>query len=111
MGYLASRIVRLLPLVLIACAFSLVLGYWGMLPDDLENLSVSIIASNLMSENILSAITTKNYWDVVNDYKPLMHLWYVGLLLEFYIVYPLIESILNKVFARTKKNCIVEWGG
>lgn len=61
-----------------------------MLPDNYENLAQSVIASDLMSNNILSAITTKNYWDAGNGFKPLMHLWYVGILVEFYIVMPLI---------------------
>ena len=59
-----------------------------MLPDDYENLSQSVIATNLFGNNILSAITTKNYWDVVNDYKPLMHTWYFGVVMQFYLVYP-----------------------
>lgn len=85
-----SRIVRLLPVLLVACIACMALGYWAMLPDDYENLSESVIATNLFGNNILSAITTKNYWDVVNEYKPLMHTWYVGVVMQFYIVYPIL---------------------
>ena len=55
--FLKKRIVRLLPLIVLASLVSLLLGVILMLPDDLENLSQSVIASNLMSQNILSAIT------------------------------------------------------
>lgn len=89
-GFMQKRIVRLLPLIVLASASSLGLGYFLMLPDHYENLAQSVIAGNLFSENILSAITTKNYWDVVNEYKPLMHLWYLGILFEFYIVFPIL---------------------
>lgn len=85
-----SRIIRLLPPLLIAGVFCMLLGFFAMLPDDYENLSQSVIASNLFGNNILSAITTKNYWDVVNEYKPLMHTWYVGVLMQFYFVYPIL---------------------
>lgn len=85
-----KRIVRLLPLIVLASVAALGLGYFLMLPDHYENLAQSVIAGNLFSEKILSAITTKNYWDVVNEYKPLMHLWYVGILFEFYIVFPIL---------------------
>ena len=85
-----SRIIRLLPVLLLAGIVCMSLGYVAMLPDDYENLSESVIASNCFANNILAAITTKNYWDVVNDYKPLMHTWYVGLVMQFYIVYPFI---------------------
>ncbi len=85
-----SRVVRLLPPLLAAGAFCMLLGYFVMLPDDYENLSESVIASNVFGNNILSAITTNNYWDVVNEFKPLMHTWYVGLVMQFYIVYPVL---------------------
>jgi len=100
----------LLPLIVLASVVSLVLGYFLMLPDDLENFSQAVVTGNMMSENILiiaehvhrpavvtgnmmsenilSAITIKNYWTISKDYKPLMHLWYVGVLFEFYIVMP-----------------------
>ena len=68
-----------------------------MLPDDYENLAESAIASSVFANNILQCITTKNYWDIVNLYKPLMHLWYVGLLMQAYIVLPLIFMILVKL--------------
>lgn len=65
-------------------------GYFAMLPDDYENLSESVIASNLFANNVLAAITTKNYWDVVNEFKPLMHTWYVGVVMQFYLFYPIL---------------------
>ena len=64
-----------------------------------------------MSENILSVLTTKNYWDVVNDYKPLMHLWYVGIIFQFYIVIPVIlylGKVVSKVI-RTDQCETMKW--
>lgn len=96
-NFLEKRIIRLLPLITIVSLISLALGYFLMLPDHYENLSQSVIASNCMSENVLSAITTKNYWDVSNDFKPLMHLWYVGILFEFYLILPLFMMFATKI--------------
>ena len=90
-----SRVIRLLPPLLVAVMASMALGYWAMLPDDYENLSQSVIATNFFGNNILAAITTKNYWDVVNEYKPLMHTWYVGVVMQFYIVYPILFYLAN----------------
>ena len=77
----------------------MILGYFMMLPDDYLNTADSVIATNCFVNNYYSAITTKNYWDVLNDYKPLMHTWYVGVLMQFYLVYPLLflVSKLNKI--------------
>ena len=94
-SFIKKRIIRLLPLMLLASALCLLVGYWGMLPDDYENLSESVIATNIFSNNILASVTTKNYWDVSNDYKPLMHTWYVGILFEFYLLFPLIVLLIK----------------
>ena len=69
-----------------------------MLPDDYENLSQSVIATNVFGNNILAAITTNNYWDVTNEFKPLMHTWYVGVVMQFYIIFPILFYLarLNK---------------
>ncbi len=67
-----------------------------MFPDDYENLSESVIATNFFGNNILGAITTGDYWNVVNDYKPLMHTWYVGVLMQFYFVYPILFYIARQ---------------
>lgn len=103
-NFVAKKIIRFLPLIVLASVVCLIVGYFLMLPDHYENLAQTVIASNFMSENILSAITTKNYWDVVNDYKPLMHLWYVGILMEFYIVVPLLLIVVKKCASLLKKS-------
>lgn len=96
-GFMEKKMLRLMPLVVVASFVCLAIGFFGMLPDNYENLAESVIAGNVFSENILSAITTKNYWDVSNDYKPLMHLWYVGILFEFYLILPLLMMVFKKV--------------
>lgn len=105
-GYLqfvANRIFRLWPLLLIAGGLILAFGCMLMLPDDYENMAQSVIATNFFGNNVLQAITTKNYWDVGNDYKPLMHTWYVGLLMQFYIVVPLILFALGRMIKNIDK--------
>ena len=92
-----NRVVRLWPLVIAVCAISLAVGYFMMLPDDFENLSQSVIASSAFMNNILAAITTKNYWDIVNVFKPLMHTWYLGVLMQAYFVVIALVAICNKV--------------
>lgn len=109
-SFMEKRIVRLLPLIVLASVVALGLGYFLMLPDHYENLAQSVVAGNLMSENILSAITTKNYWDVVNEYKPLMHLWYVGILFEFYLVFPILMLCVKrcaKLFKRDERKWMI----
>lgn len=102
-SFLEKRLVRLLPLLLIVLTSCIITGFWIMLPDDYENLSQSVVASSLFSNNILSLITSRDYWALFMEYKPLMHTWYLGILFEFYLVFPL---VLLLVFRFTKnKNC------
>lgn len=105
--FLKSRVKRLWPLILLSSLACLVVGYIGMLPDDYENLSESVVASNLFSENILLSITTKDYWNVTNDYNPLMHLWYVGVIFQFYLFFPFVLILTNKLFGGNKYSIII----
>ncbi len=100
--FLVHRIVRLWPLVLLAGVVSLVIGYFNMLPDDLENVGQAVVASNVFMNNALASITTKNYWAVSQLVKPLMHTWYLGIIAQFYVVYPLIVMVVHKIGKKTK---------
>ena len=96
-AFYRNRARRIMPLTLFIGLVSLALGIATMLPDDLENLAQSVIATNFFINNILQAITTKNYWDVVNEYKPLMHAWYLGVIVKYYVLYPpLIMLVMKK---------------
>jgi peptidoglycan/LPS O-acetylase OafA/YrhL len=87
---------RIIPLVLFINALAILIGICVMLPDDLENLCQSVVSTNLFSNNILQYVTTGNYWDVSNEFKPLMHTWSLGIEEQFYLVYPVIFIIFSK---------------
>lgn len=102
-SFIFRKLVRLWPLILLASVVSLAAGYFLMLPDDYENLAESAIASSVFANNILQCITTKNYWDVVNLYKPLMHLWYIGILMQAYVVLPVVFMMLKYILGDAGK--------
>jgi peptidoglycan/LPS O-acetylase OafA/YrhL len=90
------RIRRIIPLVTFLSIIALIIGLLTMLPDDLENLAEQIVATNIFSNNILQAITIKDYWNVANDFKPLMHTWSLGIEEQYYIFYPFLFTFLSK---------------
>ena len=83
-----DRIVRLLPPLLVAGAVCLLFGFFVMINDTYESLSQSVIATNLFGNNVVELIATGNYWAADKIYSPLMHTWYVGLVMQFYLIYP-----------------------
>ncbi|WP_157975854.1 acyltransferase family protein [Lewinella sp. IMCC34191] len=89
------RIRRIIPLLLVVTTLALLLGLVVMLPDDLENLGQSVVASNVSANNILMYFTSADYWSVRNDYKPLMHTWSLGIEEQFYLLYPFIFFALG----------------
>ena len=93
--FYVRRARRILPLALFISALTLTIGSTVMLPDDLENLAQSVFATNIFSNNILQAITTKNYWDVANEYKALMHTWSLGIEEQYYFLYPFLFLIFR----------------
>ena len=105
--FIVKRFCRLFPLVILASAVCLIVGAISMLPDNYENVTMSVVSTNLFSNNILAAITTKDYWDVVNNYKPLMHTWYLGIIAEFYIVFPLLFIIPSKILKKATRETVL----
>ncbi|HSY24831.1 MAG TPA: acyltransferase [Polyangiaceae bacterium] len=87
---------RIIPLALFVTVVSFAIGRQLMLPDDLENLAESVVATNSFGNNILQAVTTRNYWDVANEYKPLVHTWTLGVEEQYYFFYPILLLALRK---------------
>ena len=106
-GFIFKKLCRLWPLVILLTLFSLALGYSLMLPDDLENLAESVVASNVFANNVLQMITSRNYWDIKNQYKPLMHLWYIGVLMQAYVFIPLIILLFKRITKNANKSVLV----
>lgn len=102
-AFIEKKIFRLLPLVLIVSVLSLVIGYLGMLPNDLRFLSEEAVAASTFMNNVLQAITTQNYWAAIYQ-KVLMHTWFLGVLFQFYVVFPLLMLVVKR---RMKMTLIV----
>jgi len=86
---------RILPMVSFITVFSVIVGLFVMLPHDLDTLAQSVIATTLFSNNILQAITTKDYWNIANEFKPLMHTWSLGIEEQYYFLYPVLFLLFS----------------
>lgn len=101
--FLTRRLLRLYPIIIIASIVCLVWGSYWMLPYNFFDLSQYTIATNLSANNILMSIKSSDYWNTLNDYKPLMHTWYLGVVVQFYIFFTILIVFLKKTI-KTSKN-------
>jgi peptidoglycan/LPS O-acetylase OafA/YrhL len=87
MNFYERRARRILPALFVVMAACIPFAWLWMLPDPLENFGQSLVATTLISNNILLFITA-GYWDLGADYKPLLHTWSLAVEEQFYLVYP-----------------------
>ncbi len=102
-AFLWNRVTRIFPLVVILSTVSLCIGYVVMLPNDLRRLGESVVATDLFANNIYSCQIIKDYWNVHNQYKPLMHTWYLGVLFQGYVFLPLLWVVCAKFISNRLK--------
>lgn len=95
--YIRNRLSRLYPPALIATAVALGISYFVMLPVALKNVCETAIGTLTFTNNFVQYIVSQNYWDYSNEFKPLMHTWYIGLVFQFYLVFPLIFILAHKL--------------
>lgn len=88
---------RILPALFAVMLFCLICGYFTMMPDEYKNLGQSLVATSFFSNNVLLALTT-GYWDLVSEFKPLLHTWSLGVEEQYYIIIPLLLLLAWKFF-------------
>lgn len=91
--------------MIIAGIVCMSLGFFVMIDDTYESLSQSVIATNFFGNNIVELIATGNYWANDKIFSPLMHTWYVGLVMQFYLVFPLL-FFCAKIDKKTPENTL-----
>lgn len=101
-NFLIKRILRLWPVVIAASAVCLLWGSYWMLPYNYFDLAQHAIATNLFANNILMSIKSSDYWNTFNEYKPLMHMWYLGVVVQFYVAFTILLLAIKKIFRRKK---------
>jgi peptidoglycan/LPS O-acetylase OafA/YrhL len=106
-SFISNRLVRLWPLIILISILSLLLGYFFMVPAGYKNTSETSAGTLFFLNNVIQYITAKNYWDASNDFKPLMHTWYVSLLFQYYLIYPLVLKLVFHFSKQWKQTLFV----
>ena len=90
---------RILPVQYFIMLLCLPLGYFLMLPEDLENFGQSLVATVFFSNNFLLYLTS-GYWVMEVDFKPLMHTWSLGVEEQYYFVVPILMLLALRLGKR-----------
>jgi peptidoglycan/LPS O-acetylase OafA/YrhL len=98
--FFERRARRIIPALYAVLLVTLPLGWLFMLPDNFENLGQSLFATVGVSNNVLLWLTS-GYWDLSNEFKPLLHTWSLGVEEQFYFVFPLVLLALVPRGTRT----------
>ena len=98
--FFERRARRIIPALYAVLLVTLPLGWLFMLPDNYENLGQSVFATVGVSNNVLLWLTS-GYWDLSNEFKPLLHTWSLGVEEQFYFVFPLVMLALVPRGTRT----------
>ena len=87
--FYGRRIRRIFPALILVLFSVLAAGYWILLPNELQRLGRSTVATAGFCLNLLLASQT-GYFDQNAAYHPLIHLWSLGVEEQFYLVWPLL---------------------
>lgn len=102
-SFMSKRLVRLWPLLLLCCIISLIGGFYWMLPEPMKNTAETVVGTSTFTNNFVQMITSSDYWDQNNGIKPLMHTWYVGVIFQFYVFYPLVFMLAHRFSSNWKR--------
>jgi peptidoglycan/LPS O-acetylase OafA/YrhL len=106
--YLLKRIARLLPAVL-ALIFMTALGTYLFAPSILLKLQSDALPATLFYLNWSYIVREVPYFAAAGLPSPLTHLWYVAVVMQFYVLWPVVLWILCRVL-RTRKPRMIAVG-
>lgn len=94
-SFYRRRISRIFPALTLVLLVTYAIGWFRLLPADLERLSLNTIAGATFVANLL-LLRQPDYFAPDAATNPLLHLWSLGIEEQFYIFWPLILIALAK---------------
>jgi peptidoglycan/LPS O-acetylase OafA/YrhL len=86
--FYARRVRRIAPALTLICAACLVAGWFLLLPDEFAQLGEHVAGAAVSISNLL-LWGEAGYFNKESAAKPLLHLWSLGVEIQFYALWPL----------------------
>ena len=104
--FLAKRVGRMLPSMLVLVGVVAVLCAFFS-PSLLPKVKSDAVPALLFFENIYYIVRNVSYFAAAGLPSPLTHLWFVGVTMQFYIVWPILLIVLSKAVRKRATACRV----
>jgi peptidoglycan/LPS O-acetylase OafA/YrhL len=92
--FYARRIRRIFPALIVVVLVTFLIGCYGLAPHEMKSLGSNIAGSAIFVQNFV-LLGQVGYFDLAADKKPLLHLWSLGIEEQYYIVWPLLLSLIG----------------
>lgn len=93
--FAARRLRRILPMLFATILVCVPFAIWLMGPSARAEFGADAIASTLLVPNIFYSFQD-SYWAAPGKLRPLLHLWTIGVEMQFYLICPVIFLALKK---------------
>lgn len=90
-----SRVERIIPPLGFLCLFLIVIGWFTLTPLDYQILNKHIASSLSFVSNFIY-LSESGYFDISSNEKWLLHTWSLSVEWQFYIIYPIVLTLLYK---------------
>ncbi|KAA6438957.1 acyltransferase [Dyadobacter flavalbus] len=97
LDYYAKRLKRIAPALLFLVIILSIVCFFFYLPEEYKRNQKNAAASLLFLSNFLYW-KSSNYFDAASDTNILLHTWSLSVEWQFYLIYPVILLVMNKVF-------------
>ena len=94
------RIKRIFPALILILASCFILGWLLLMPGEFATLGKHILSGATFVTNIVQR-NEAGYFDSAAEYKPLLHLWSLGIEEQFYLACPFITALVFRYGRRT----------
>ncbi|WP_051200036.1 acyltransferase family protein [Flavobacterium subsaxonicum] len=96
--YFERRLHRIVPALLFLVAVLTVVCFFFYLPDDYKASLKNAASSILFLSNIFYWYNSPSYFDASADTNMFLHTWSLSVEWQFYLVYPFVLLLFNKIF-------------
>ena len=87
--FYARRVRRIFPALVLVLCFCLGLGWFALFADEYKQLGLHVSSGAGFISNLV-LWHESGYFDLSAEFKPLLHLWSLGIEEQYYLIWPLL---------------------